>query len=130
MWTRITRFVPLTLLFALLVIPRSSRADDADKSLSPYFFVEGAKPGVEAMPLESTKADVHITGTIADVVVKQTYRNDGDRTISARYVFPASTRAAVYGMKMTIGDRVIVAKIKERQEAKKEYEEAKASGKT
>jgi len=130
MWTRITS---LCLLFALLVIPRSVRADDDDKSdqsLSPYFFVEGAKPGVEALPLESTKADVHITGTIADVVVKQTYRNDGDRTISARYVFPASTRAAVYGMQMKVGSRVIVAKIKEREEARKEYEEAKAAGKT
>jgi Ca-activated chloride channel family protein len=96
----------------------------------PYFFVEGAKPGIEALPLESTKADVHITGVIADVTVKQTYRNDGDRTISARYVFPASTRAAVYGMKMKIGSRVIEAKIKERDAARKEYEEAKQAGKT
>lgn len=120
----------LCFLFALVVVPRGARADQADKTLSPYFFVDGAKPGVEALPLESTKADVHITGVIADVVVKQTYRNDGDRTISARYVFPASTRAAVYGMKMKIGDRVIEAKIKEREEARKEYEEAKAAGKT
>ncbi|HEY5951669.1 MAG TPA: VIT domain-containing protein, partial [Kofleriaceae bacterium] len=130
MWTSIKSFAPLWLLFALLVTPRLASADQDDKSLSPYFFVEGAKPGVEALPLESTKADVHITGVIADVVVKQTYRNDGDRTISARYVFPASTRAAVYGMKMKIGTRVIEAKIKEREEARKEYDEAKAAGKT
>ena len=126
----LTRVTSVFLLFALLVIPRVARADQDDKSLSPYFFVENAKPGVEALPLESTKADVHITGVIADVVVKQTYRNDGDRTISARYVFPASTRAAVYGMRMKIGTRVIEAKIKEREEARKEYEEAKAAGKT
>jgi Ca-activated chloride channel family protein len=118
------------LVVALLFVPRWAHADDTDKSLSPYFFVEGAAPGVEALPLESTKADVHISGVIADVTVKQTYRNDGDRTISAKYVFPASTRAAVYGMKMTIGDRVILAKIKERQQARQEYEEAKAAGKT
>jgi Ca-activated chloride channel family protein len=90
----------------------------ADKTLSPYFVVEGGAPGVDAMPLESTRADVHITGVIADVVVTQTYRNDGDRTINAKYVFPASTRAAVYGMKMKIGERVIDAKIKEREAAK------------
>ena len=117
------------MLFALLAIPRFATADD-DRSLSPYFFVEGTKPGVEALPLESTKADVRITGMIADVTVKQTYKNEGDTTISARYVFPASTRAAVYGMKMTIGKRVIEAKIKEREEARKEYDEAKAAGKT
>jgi Ca-activated chloride channel homolog len=126
MWTRVT----FLLCVCLFVMPRAARADQTDKTLSPYFFVEGAKPGVEALPLESTKADVHITGVIANVVVTQTYRNDGDRTISARYVFPASTRAAVYGMKMKIGSRVIEAKIKEREEARKEYEEAKAAGKT
>ena len=121
----------LLVLFAILVIPRLSRAEaPADKTLSPYFFVEGAKPGVEALPLESTKADVRVTGMIADVTVKQTYKNEGDTTISARYVFPASTRAAVYGMTMKIGQRVIVAKIKEREEARKEYEAAKAAGKT
>ena len=102
-----TRIACVFVLVALIVMPRGVRGDDAaapDKSLSPYFFVEGAKPGIEALPLQRTKADVHITGMIADVVVTQTYRNDGDRTISARYVFPASTRAAVYGMKMKIGE--------------------------
>ena len=117
-------------VICLLAIPGWVHADTTDKSLSPFFFVEGAAPGVEALPLESTKADVRISGVIADVTVKQTYRNDGDRTISAKYVFPASTRAAVYGMTMKIGDRLIVAKIKERQEARREYEEAKAAGKT
>lgn len=125
-----TRITYVLLLFALLVLPRLAAADATDKSLSPYFFVEGSTPGVEALPLQSTRADVHVSGVIADVVVKQTYRNDGDKTISAKYVFPASTRAAVYGMQMKLGDRLIVAKIKERGEARKEYEEAKAAGKT
>jgi Ca-activated chloride channel family protein len=107
-----------------------SAATQPDKTLSPFFVVDGAKPGVEALPLESTRADVRIAGVISDVTVTQTYRNDGDRTISAKYVFPASTRAAVYAMKMTIGDRVITAKIKEREQAKHEFEEAKAAGKT
>jgi len=125
-----TRLASVFLLVALFVVPRGTHADNTDTSRSPYFFVEGAKPGIEALPLQKTSADVHISGVIADVVVKQTYRNDGDRTISAKYVFPASTRAAVYGMQMRIGDKLIVAKIKEREEAKKEYEEAKAAGKT
>ena len=48
--------------------------------------------------------------------------------LEAIYVFPASTRAAVYAMKMTIGERVIVAKIRKRDEARQEYEQAKAAG--
>ena len=117
---------------SVLALSASAGADPevADKTLSPYFVVEGGTPGVEAMPLESTRADVHITGVIADVVVTQSYRNDGDKTINARYVFPASTRAAVYGMKMKIGERVIDAKVKEREAARAEYEEAKKDGKT
>src|SRR5262245_21144280 len=104
---------PILTCVVLSLLPRWAAADPpvADKTLSPYFVVEGAAAGVEAMPLERTHADVHITGVIADVAVQQTYRNTGDRTISARYVFPASNRAAVYGMKMTIGARVIEAKI-------------------
>jgi Ca-activated chloride channel family protein len=108
----------------------ASKSQAGDRTLSPFFVVDGATPGSEAMPLESTHADVHIAGVIANVTVKQTYRNDGTTTISARYVFPASTRAAVYGMKMTIGDRVIVAKIKEKDQAKTEYDAAKREGKT
>jgi len=113
-----------------LILTRVAAAAPADKTESPYFVVEGAAPGVESLPLDSTRVDVHIAGVISDVKVTQTYRNDGDRTISARYVFPASTRAAVYGMKMTIGDRVIVADVKERDQAKAEYDAAKAEGKT
>jgi Ca-activated chloride channel family protein len=119
-------------LFLLLAVTRVAAAEPAppDKTLSPYFLVEGAAPGMDALPLDSTRADIRIAGVIADVTVTQAYRNDGDRAISARYVFPASTRAAVYGMKMTIGDRQIVAKIKQREQAKQEFEAAKKAGKT
>ena len=44
--------------------------------------------------LETTTADVNIAGLIADVVGTQHYKDDGDKAINARYVFPASTRAA------------------------------------
>jgi Ca-activated chloride channel family protein len=117
---------------ALALAPRLSRAGEPshDRSLSPYFVIEGAADGTARLPLESTRADVRIAGVIADIAVTQTYRNGGTRPINARYVFPASTRAAVYGMKMTIGQRVIVAKIREREAARAEYEQAKREGKT
>ncbi|HJW71970.1 MAG TPA: VIT and VWA domain-containing protein, partial [Geothrix sp.] len=40
------------------------------------------------------------------------------------------TRAAVYGMKMTIGARVLQAKIQSRDEARKTYEQAKVEGRS
>jgi Ca-activated chloride channel family protein len=101
-----------------------------DKTLSPYFFVKSDDPQVDQLPLKSTSAAVNISGVIADVQVAQVYKNEGEKTLEAIYVFPASTRAAVYGMKMTIGKRVIEAKISKREDARKEYEQARQAGKT
>jgi Ca-activated chloride channel homolog len=100
-----------------------------DRTLSPYFFVNSENPDTDRLPLKSTQAAVTISGVIADVVVTQVYKNDGKKPLEAIYIFPASTRAAVYGMKMTIGKRVIEAKIKKRDEARREYEQARDAGK-
>src|SRR4030042_582150 len=101
-----------------------------DRTLSPYFFVQSDNPDTDRLPLKSTLASVHISGVIADVLVTQVYKNDGKRPLEAVYVFPASTRAAVYGMKMTIGRRVIEARIKKRDEAARDYEKAREAGKS
>ncbi len=102
----------------------------ADRTLSPYFFVENGDPAVDRLPLKETKADVHIAGVIADVLITQVYRNEGSRPLSAKYVFPASTRAAVHGMTMQVGDQRIRAKIREKEAARKEFEAAQAAGKS
>lgn len=102
---------------------------EADRTLSPYFFVETEDASVDRFPLRSTSVDVDVSGVIADVRVKQHYTNDGSRPIHARYVFPGSTRAAVHGMRMTVGERVVVAKIDEREAARRTFEAAKSEGK-
>jgi len=101
----------------------------ADLTLSPYFFIENGDPSVDQFPLEETHVMVNISGVIADVRIMQKYSNDGTRPISARYIFPASTRAAVHGMTMTVGEQVIAARIKERQAAQDEFDQAKRQGK-
>ena len=105
-------------------------SSDADRTLSPYFLVKSDDPSLDQLPLKSTSADVRIAGVIADVRVHQVYKNEGKKALEAIYVFPASTRAAVYGMKMTIGERTVVAKIKKREEARREYEQARDQGKS
>ncbi len=103
--------------------------DDDDKTLSPYFFVKSESNETEQLPLKATSANVNIAGVIADVTVKQVYVNSGKNAIEAIYIFPASTRAAVYSMKMRVGDRLITAKIQEKQKARQDYEQAKNEGK-
>lgn len=105
-------------------------ADEGDKTMSPYFKVLSDDPTIEQLPLKATTADVSIAGVISDIRVTQVYKNEGQKPIEAIYVFPASTRAAVYGLKMTIGDRTIVAHIKKKEEARQEYEQAKQQGKS
>ena len=119
------------ILIAILIvtIPVSAVAQE-DKTLSPYFMVFSDDPAVDQLPLKSTRADVRVAGVIAQVEVTQVYKNEGQNTLEAVYVFPASTRAAVYAMKMTIGQRTIEARIKEREEARKDYEKAKAEGRS
>ncbi len=111
--------------------PRRKDAEPKrDKTLSPYFFVKSDDPEVDKLPLKKTAADVDISGVIAKVKVTQVYKNEGERPIEAKYVFPASTRAAVHGLKMKIGERTIVAEIDEREQAREKYEKAKEAGKT
>jgi Ca-activated chloride channel family protein len=121
-------------IFAMLMLLAASAQgqpmEEANKTLSPYFYVKSDGPAVDQLPLKSTSADVKVVGVIADVTVRQIYKNEGKTPLEAIYIFPASTRAAVYGMRMTIGKRTIIAKIEERKEARRQYEEAKQQGKS
>ena len=100
-----------------------------DKTESPYFQITSNTASTNAFSLLSTKADVKIAGVIADVTVTQQYQNNSKEPIEAVYIFPASTRAAVYDMEMIIGDRIIRAEIKEKKTARKMYETARNEGK-
>ena len=108
----------------------SESGDQEDKTLSPYFVVMSDDPATDALPLKSTAAAVKIAGKVADVTVTQVYRNEGKKALEAVYVFPASTRAAVHALRMTVGERVIEADIMERQKARETYEDAKKAGQT
>ncbi len=108
----------------------ASIPEAGEKTLSPYFFVLSEDPDTDRLPLKETRADVAVAGTIADVQVTQVYRNEGETTLEAIYIFPMSTRAAVHAMTMTVGERVIDAEIREREQAREEYEEARDEGRT
>ncbi len=110
--------------------PANADDSEAKKAESPYFHVASSDASTDRLPLKSTRVDVRIAGVIADVTVTQHYRNEGQRAIEARYVFPGSTRSAVYAMNVRLGDRLLTAKIREKQQARIEYETAKQEGKT
>jgi len=124
------RHLLAALAFAALLPAAAAEALPATRSLAPYFVVEGTAPGVDALPLKRTEVEATIAGVIADVRVTQVYRNEGSTPIDARYVFPASTRAAVYALRLRVGERAVDAQIREKQQARREFDQAKRDGRS
>lgn len=119
-------------LFVLLFVGVAlawSAASAQDSTLSPYFVVTSDDPETDRLPLLATHVRFSVSGVIAEVTLTQTYKNDGMHPIHAKYVFPASTRAAVHGLTMQIDEHRITAKIREREQAKKQFKAAKKAGK-
>jgi Ca-activated chloride channel homolog len=125
--------VASAIVAALLIVAWSpAAAADAEAAApeGPYFHIASDDPSLDRLPLKGTTVEARIVGPIADVTVTQRYRNEGSRAIEAKYVFPGSTQAAVHAMTVRLGERVLHAKIREKQRARLEYEAAKKEGKT
>lgn len=134
--SKLKKFFFLNLFLLLLTAPAITvfandlPEEDQNQILAPYFFIEDGDPSTDQLPLKETDVKTNINGIIAETYVTQIYTNEGKKPINAIYVFPGSTKVAVHGMTMQIGDEIIKAKIKERVEAKQEFEEAKNEGKS
>ena len=98
----------------------------SQKAESPYLKVLTKNAHI---PLKSTKSNVQIVGTIAQVQLTQTYQNLGKEPIEATYVFPMSTNAALHNMQLTVGNRITKAKILKKEKAEKVYKKAIKEGK-
>jgi Ca-activated chloride channel family protein len=69
-------------LFVLVLVLATTNvyAEPGDnRTLSPYFVLDNGDPALDRFPLKQTNVEVNITGVIADVLIRQTYSNDGLR---------------------------------------------------
>src|SRR5579859_4921868 len=80
------------------------------------------------LPLERTSVHGRIQGPVADVAIEQRFRNDTGEPIEAVYLFPLPHGASVHKMAFRIGGRTVTAVVKEKEEAKRTYEKARAEG--
>ena len=80
-------------------------------------------------PLLNTDVNIQVNGLVARVSVMQEFENDSPEWVEGVYVFPLPDTAAVDHMRMYIGDRFIEGEIREKEQARKDYEAAKTSGK-
>jgi Ca-activated chloride channel family protein len=81
-----------------------------------------------AAPLLATNVVIKVSGLVARAQVKQTFRNPRDDWYEGVYVFPLPESSAVDRLRMTIGERIIEGAIRERGAAKKDYQQARNSG--
>ncbi|CAH1271049.1 VWA5A [Branchiostoma lanceolatum] len=83
-----------------------------------------AKP----VPLKEIDVHVDIIGYVSNVTSSLEYHNAEDNPIEAVFVFPLDETSAVYKFEALIEGRRIIGKVKEKQKAREEYDDAIASG--
>jgi hypothetical protein len=89
-----------------------------------------ARRAADRVPLPLRHTDLHavVTGYISAVDVTQQFENPYDEKIEAVYLFPLPEKAAVNEFVMTIGERKIRGILREKEEAQRIYEDARAQG--
>ncbi|MCC3428125.1 MAG: after-VIT domain-containing protein [Microcoleus sp. PH2017_01_SCD_O_A] len=84
----------------------------------------------EVFTLKQTEVKAKVAGNISRVEVVQKFENPFPESLEAVYVFPLPDEAAVDDMEIKIGDRIIKADIKRRDEALEIYQKARQQGRT
>uniref|UniRef100_A0A3Q1BFV6 VIT domain-containing protein n=1 Tax=Amphiprion ocellaris TaxID=80972 RepID=A0A3Q1BFV6_AMPOC len=82
----------------------------------------------EPVPLQSIEVELEVRDHVATVVSTLKYQNKEDKPVEAVFVFPLPGDAAVCHFSAVIGQKEIVAEVKEKQEAREEYDDALSSG--
>ncbi|KAM4590381.1 von Willebrand factor A domain-containing protein 5A-like isoform 1-T2 [Fundulus diaphanus] len=82
----------------------------------------------EPVPLKSIEVELEVKDHVATVVSTLNYENKEDKPLEAVFVFPLPGDAAVCHFSAQIGQTHIVAEVKEKQQAREEYDDALSSG--
>jgi Ca-activated chloride channel family protein len=80
------------------------------------------------LPLKAMDVRTRIDGLLAETTICQTFVNTLAEPLEATYIFPLPDRAAVTRFRMEVGGRLIEGTLKERSEARREYDEAIQAG--
>lgn len=120
----------MTLLVALAfacVPALASETDGAEDPEPEGLMLREGDRWIATLAMDTT-VDMQVRGLLAEVSVRQTYRNDSAQWREGRYLLPLPENAAVGALTLRIGDRLIEGEIREKEEAKAIYAAAAASG--
>jgi len=118
----------VVLLTTTILHPLSTRAASPGDMQAGSLLMRMAE-GYETATLLNTDVNIDVNGLVARVSVMQEFRNEGNEWVEGIYVFPLPEAAAVDHMRLYVGERFIEGEIREKEQARKEYEQAKQEGK-
>ncbi|XP_051565947.1 protein mono-ADP-ribosyltransferase PARP4-like isoform X9 [Myxocyprinus asiaticus] len=82
----------------------------------------------QKLPLQAVHVRCKLMDLLCQVIIFQTYTNQSAVPIEAKYVFPLEETAAVCGFEAFINGKHIIGKVKEKEQARKEYKQAIEKG--
>lgn len=106
--------------------PTPTANDPVSQAILNARFSSGHVP----VPLVATSYDIHISGGLADVVARRTFRNAEAHSIEAVLTFPLPVHAVLYALEARIAGRTLKAVAQARSRARESYEQAVDRGKT
>jgi len=83
---------------------------------------------LEKLSLQNIDVQGNVIGKFSMFSLLQEYTNKTDTVLEVTYSFPISATATVTGFTAQIGEKIIKGKVKEKEEAQKEYEKAMVRG--
>ena len=89
-----------------------------------FFQLGYETPTLAPVPLKGVAIKADVEEFLSSVTVEQKYINVEDQPIEVTYIFPVEEEAAVVSFEAAIEGKTIVAEIKGKEEARKEYHEA------
>lgn len=124
---RYLRLPPPALLRVVLLLAALSPALAAAAREPEGLMLKRDGEWVATLAMDTT-VDMQVRGLLAEVSVRQTYRNDSSQWREGRYLLPLPENAAVGALTLRIGERLVEGEIREKEEARAVYEAAAAAG--
>ncbi|MEO5695358.1 MAG: marine proteobacterial sortase target protein [Usitatibacter sp.] len=120
------------ILMSLAILALSANSQAAtpnDARAGTLLLLDPSSGQYNAAPQVATEVAIDVTGMVARTRVTQFFHNPGSGFVEGVYAFPLPEKAAVDQLWMKVGERVLEGRIREKEEARREYERAKSEGK-